>query len=297
MDLFGRKQRKQRIEDLEAQLQQCKEEKQDLERQRDKHKKRFQEAETAKQQAQRELNKAETKIETLQDRLETTDEQTDKTTTQPVSLDEMTHLLETLASMSFPGTDAVTRARTIEDRGEVTLVDPHLIGLRFKTPLPLDPFERRQGTFVLEPLEEQLAARYLVMHVSAGGSGAAIIDDQQLQDHTIVTSDIKANHKKGGYSQKRFENIREQQIDEHIETFIDTTTAIREHGVDQVIITGAPQLRKRISTEITTDAIERGTPVGAIEDTDDLMAAFSGAMQFEHERLDPETIQRILRTD
>lgn len=297
MDLFGRKGLKEQIEELENELASCREDKDELERQRDKHQRRFKDAETEKQEAQRELKKARTKIETLQDRISETDDDEQHTITETVRLDEMDDLRSTVSSLTYGQADAITRARTKDDRGIVTFFDPYLISIRIETPLPVDPLERRQDSFVTSPIDDLISGRYLLLHLSAGGSGAAIIDDHTIKEHTIIDSDIKSDHKKGGYSQKRFEKIRDQQLQEHIDTFIDETEAIRSHGVDDVIVTGSPQPRKQFIQDLDeADTKTRGTPVSKIRDKDDLLDAFNGVMTFEIERVPPDVVQERINT-
>ena len=295
MDLFGRKKLKQRIEELEDELATCQEEKEELQRQRDKYDKRFKEAETAKQEAQRKLKKAETKIETLQDRIGSEKDTETSRTTETHMIAGISDILQTLSSISFNDPVARTRAVNDDGTGAITLADPSLIGIRIHCPLPIDPLDQRQDHFVTGPLEDQIDGRFLIVHLSAGGSGAALIDGREIEDAVTVKADIKSSHKKGGYSQKRFENIRNQQIDEHIETVLSKTETIREHGAEHIIVTGAARMRDRFLEAADLGTVhELGTPVSRVEDDDDLIDAFKKAMQYEIEKLSPEEIATFL---
>lgn len=297
MDLFGRKKLKQRIEELEDELAACRDENEDLQRQRDKYDQRFKEAETAKQEAQRKLKKAETKIETLQDRLGSDDDTETSHTTETHMIAGISDIMHTLSSVSFKDPVARTRAVNTDGAGEITLADPSLIGIRIHCPLPIDPVDQKQDRFVTGPLQEQIDGRFLLFHLSAGGSGAAVIEDRQIDEAVTVKADIKSSHKKGGYSQKRFENIRDQQIDEHIDTVLAETEAIRDHGAEYIIVTGDSRMRDRFLDEVDLGTVhELGTPVSRIEDDADLLDAFKKAMQYDIEQLSPEEIASFLET-
>jgi hypothetical protein len=75
-----------------------------------------------------------------------------------------------------------------------------------------------------------------------------------------VESSVKEKHSKGGWSQKRFERLREEDIRNHAETVIDRISDLKiKYGtiVKFAVLTGDANLLKQISAAIDLPIVER----------------------------------------
>lgn len=81
-----------------------------------------------------------------------------------------------------------------------------------------------------------------------------------------VKSNVKGKHSKGGFSQSRFEESREKQIDEHVENCRDVLENVSDNASDTILV-GSRQIISRFEDEVdyiaTSDA--RGDPGSALE--------------------------------
>jgi hypothetical protein len=75
-----------------------------------------------------------------------------------------------------------------------------------------------------------------------------------------VESQVKEKHSKGGWSQKRFERLREEDIKNHVETVIQRLLDLKikySTVVKFAVMTGDTNLLKQISTAIDLPKVER----------------------------------------
>jgi len=157
-------------------------------------------------------------------------------------------------------------------------MDPWLVSVAFQTPLPLEDGTWTASRFNVDPVVEQLTDRYLFIHVTAGGSGIAVIDDGEVVRSRCINADIKAEHTKGGYSQKRFERIRDQQLQEHIRSVVPELGTFDDAAYATALLTGPEELRNRFEDRADIDAVVVSSEVGQVRDDDDLERSFDSAM-------------------
>jgi hypothetical protein len=75
-----------------------------------------------------------------------------------------------------------------------------------------------------------------------------------------VESSVKEKHSKGGWSQKRFERLREEDIRNHVETVIEKISNLKiKYGaiVKFAVMAGDANLLKQISATIDLPIVER----------------------------------------
>lgn len=281
MDLFGREtqeeleQLRERFEERTRELEELRDEHEQLQERFEQNKERLTEARRDKQEAEAEVNRLEDRIEALEDRTrDDTPDTADAGTTRSVGRERSLHLLNVLDGIDHPSASAETSI----DAEEARFTDPWLISVAFQAPLPLEPEERTASRFHVDPVVEQLRDRYLFIHVTAGGSGIAVIEDGAVLRSRCIDADIKAEHTKGGYSQKRFERIREQQVQEHIGAVAPELEAFSDAAYATALLAGPQEMRKRFIDETDLDVITVSSEVGQVRDEDDLERSFDSAM-------------------
>jgi hypothetical protein len=73
--------------------------------------------------------------------------------------------------------------------------------------------ERR---FDLEPLKNNLkSGKTLVVNAHAGETFIGIVEDDSFIEHNVIRSSVMGKHSKGGWSQKRFQSLVEEDIKHH----------------------------------------------------------------------------------
>ncbi|GFO96529.1 hypothetical protein ig2599ANME_0718 [groundwater metagenome] len=73
--------------------------------------------------------------------------------------------------------------------------------------------ERR---FDMEPLKNSLKSdKTLVVNAHAGETFIGILEDDAFVEHEVIRSSVMGKHKKGGWSQKRFQSLVEEDIKHH----------------------------------------------------------------------------------
>ncbi|MDY6770628.1 MAG: Vms1/Ankzf1 family peptidyl-tRNA hydrolase [Candidatus Nanohaloarchaea archaeon] len=297
MDLFGRKELKQRIEELEEELEEreasFQEERQRLQERLESKSEQAREAAAAKQEAEQKVNRLQDRVRSLKDRLESStadsEKHQDEKTLTLAQARELTANLERLtynSSKAFTGYARPEESPTSSSNGDITVIDPYLISHALLPPVPIKETAAYQADgFALERLQEIMSARYGLIHLSAGGSGVAIVEDGEVEDSIIVDADVKAQHKKGGYSQSRFERRRDEQIQEHLDTLMDAAGELLDSGFAQLFAAGNATMIETMSEEHDTDFERLRSGVGKVTDTDDLQQSFNEGFRFQLVRL------------
>jgi hypothetical protein len=104
--------------------------------------------------------------------------------------------------------------------------------------------------------------------VRADVCAVGVYEDGDRTDFEGFESSIKSEHSKGGFSQSRFERIRNEQIDDHLadaEELI--TTMIDNADPDRVILTGEEAIIGELAglADHTASTDAGGDPTDAIE--------------------------------
>lgn len=152
--------------------------------------------------------------------------------------------------------------RTLLDRlepetGLVLFYDLHcMICEAIAPPFPItSPSWELGHSFEVSLLEEILSKDYrlLVLVLHAGESFIGFAPDAQVFDtEELIRSSVKEKHSKGGFSQRRFERLREEDIAHHVDKVLEALAKVLEENklIDCVILSGDFQLigeiRKRL---------------------------------------------------
>jgi Actinobacteria/chloroflexi VLRF1 release factor len=280
LDLF----KKEEIKSLKARISQLQEENTKLflrfEKRDDKAKKTI----ATKQDVDRELNEAINKISSLQNEMQILKKETSTELkfrfSENISrnrFDEMIFLLGGIQSkLSTLITIYLAKDATSADAAQdiVTLIDSsslHLIE-KIESPtgkiifydtnriinfviIPVFPILRSEfflnRQFNLEPLEKNLEYdRILVLNTHAGETFIGIAEAGTFLEHEVVRSSVMGKHKQGGWSQKRFQALVEEDIKHHSDKVrAQLDPMIAKHTDIQYIIAGGDGKLIKMITE------------------------------------------------
>ncbi len=107
-----------------------------------------------------------------------------------------------------------------------------------------------QNNFETAPLEESLnsSCRLLVLVLHSGESFIGFAPDARVFDtEEFIKSSVKEKHSKGGFSQRRFERLREEDIAHHMDKVFEALDKVLEENspIDCVILNGdTPLIRE-----------------------------------------------------
>jgi len=165
--------------------------------------------------------------------------------------------------------------RTLLDRlesetGVVLFYDFHrMICEAIAPPLPIaSPTWQLGDNFEVALLEESLSKDYriLILILHAGESFIGFTPDARVFDiRELIRSSVKEKHSKGGFSQRRFERLRVEDIAHHVDKVVEALDRVLEENrsIDFVILSGDFQLigeiRKRLPLNL--EVIEKPSDI------------------------------------
>jgi hypothetical protein len=244
VDLFGKKKLEDRILELQASLAKLEGEREDLLRTLEKRDEKIRRLSSANQEANLALKAAEKQASALSASspgAETPVERFEEQKLRPkkLRLREMDLFFERLKACRSPRDDLLTAycpgpfsedaavpsqikkaMITVKSRrGTMILHSPQLFSMILVPPFPIEvSLMREAATFYLEPLNEMMDAAVLVVSVHAGDTFLGVaLSRECFEAEEIVESGVMGKHSKGGWSQKRFERLREEDIKGHID--------------------------------------------------------------------------------
>ncbi|MFB6105080.1 MAG: Vms1/Ankzf1 family peptidyl-tRNA hydrolase [Halobacteriaceae archaeon] len=282
--LLGRKELKEQIAELQA-------ERDSLEEQLAAEQRRRRDAVSDRQDAEERVNRLEDRIAELQDRVDRLDTDDDTTlpsgTSEPLRGTRLTTVLDRLESVDAPPEGAITAALTdtvpapIEDvLGDRTpllarsapclacIDDAGLVRVALEPPVQPPDFCERGAGFALDRSWFEPTDRFGLALVRSDVFAVGVYEGRDRVDVRGFQTDVKSNHSKGGFSQGRFERIREGQIADHLDRAHD---AIDEVDVDRLFVVG--------TAEHLEEFADRATATAAVDATGDPEAALEDAFQ------------------
>lgn len=278
-DLLGRTALKQRIAALEDEID-------DLEARLDAEDRRRKEAVTAKQEAERDVNRLESKIAELEDRLEGDGDDAERRSfrvatvlrreaTEDVRalLDSVEAAPESLRTVVLPpgGTppdDLPARLRAAVQRidaetGVVAVADDAgVIEACLVPPIDVaDTVDVRSDRFHVPERLFVPPERYVLAVVRSDGFAAARYVDGAREATAFHRSDVKSQHSKGGFSQGRFERIRDEQIRQHLDASYGELRKLLDDGEpDRIAVVGDRGVANDLAEEVDADCpVQVGT--------------------------------------
>jgi len=154
--------------------------------------------------------------------------------------------------------------RASSDRGVAIFSDPHLFTLALVPPFPLKKDEATwAGSFRTGPLREMLETPVLVVAAHAGETVLGVaLGGEGFAEHAVVRSTVKEKHTKGGWSQKRFERLREEDIRQHADLVKERLPRLLESYRSipaYAVVSGDPTLVKLIAPALDFPVLEAKT--------------------------------------
>lgn len=161
--------------------------------------------------------------------------------------------------------------RSGSDRGVAVFSDPLIFTIGLVPPFPIKKdVTAFASSFRTGPLREMLEIPVLAVAAHAGETllGLALGREGFLQ-HAVVKSTVKEKHTKGGWSQKRFERLREEDIRQHADLVAERLESLLEGRRSipaYAVVSGDPALVKMIAPAIDLPILE--AKIGRIDRKD-----------------------------
>ncbi len=262
LDLF----RKEEIRNLKEKIAELEEDNRKLSLQLEKRDEKTKKAVTTKQEAEREINEAQKRISTLEGELEKLKGETKSELSFRFSVnftgnrfEDVLFLLDSMRSkLSTLITIYLAKDRTLENipkdvfdlmesssishiekinssTGKVIFYDADNI-VRLVV-LPVFPIQDTEYVldrrFKTGPLKDSIhVEKILVINAHAGETFIGIMETGDFIEHDLIRSSVMGKHSKGGWSQKRFQSLVEEDIKHHADKVRDALCPIIEKNRD-----------------------------------------------------------------
>jgi peptide subunit release factor 1 (eRF1) len=279
-ELLGRAELKDRIEELE-------EEKDHLRRRAEAEEERRSAAAAKRQEAEERVNRLEDRITELEDRVERAGGEQPDLDFRGVErlsgrrLDEILARLDSVetdaegALTAMVADDAVPEA-VRETFGEHTALvrraspclvvadDAGLVSAGLTPAVEPDPFAEWSDGFELDEAWLRPTGRFGFAVVRSDLFAYGAYEGRELLDSEGFTSDVKEQHSKGGFSQQRFERLRDEQIDEHLD---ECAKRLDARDPDRLFVVGERTVlgRFRDRADVTATVDATGDPADALD--------------------------------
>ncbi|MFB9824817.1 Vms1/Ankzf1 family peptidyl-tRNA hydrolase [Halobaculum roseum] len=286
--LLGRRRLKERIAELEG-------ERDDAVAHMEAEEERRAEAARKRQEAEKRVNELETRITELEDRLERAEQREadadasvdfrDIETLRPDRRDEVLSRLRSVetgpegALSAFVADDgdvpdAVSAAlgdrASLARRAAPTLVyvdDAGLVSCALAPALDPEPFCEWSAGFRVEEGWFRPTGRFAFGLARSDTFAVGVYEGDERVDLETVRTDVMDEHDKGGFSQARYERLREEQIDEHLEECEAALSALPA-DLNRVVLVGESGIVKRLAehADHTAGSDATGKPEAALEE-------------------------------
>lgn len=287
MDLFGKKKLEERILELEADLARLEGEKKDLMRTLDKRDERIRKLSAAIQEANLALKAAEQRASSRaspaseeEARGESPEDQKPKA--RRLGFRDMDFLLEKLHAIRSPREDLLvayypgpipedpaipqplkrTAAAINSRRGGIILHCPQLFSLLLIPPFPIKESQSHEGgKFSLNTIREMMEEPVLLVSAHAGDTFLGVsFCRNKFEAEELVQSSVMGRHSKGGWSQKRFERLREEDVKAHVDLVIEKLEAMLgryKPVLHYAVLSGEESLVRQIASFVDLPLVER----------------------------------------
>ena len=250
--LLGRKSLKERVAELE-------DEKRHLERQLEAEAERRSEAATARQRAEERENRLTDRITELEDRVErlqSTDSADANRAVEPLHGARVREILDRLTSFETGREGVFTaylpaesdipdkvrdafaeRTSAVSQAAPCLAVtdDTGMVSACLSVPVPPEPFAEWDDHVTIERSWFEPTGRHAVALVRSDLFALGEYNGDERTAFHGFDSELKSQHSKGGFSQSRFERLRDQQIATHVER---CRAAIEEAEPERLYVVG-----------------------------------------------------------
>jgi peptide subunit release factor 1 (eRF1) len=281
-NLLGKTELKERIAKLE-------DEKEHLERQLEAEQERRAEASTAKQEAEERINRLEDRIADLEGQLEQaeSDEDLSFRYREDVAGDRRDAVLDRLRSFETDPEGVLTAyvddddlpapvVKALGDRTPlvrraapclVTADDAGVLATALDPPVPPGPFCEWDDSIAVERAWFVPQGRYALALVRADLFAVGVYEGIERVDFSGFESEVKSKHSKGGYSQARFDRLRDEQVQDHLDDCAMVIRTLRS-DVDRLFLVGDRKAIEELdeSADATAAVDATGEPEEALGD-------------------------------
>ncbi|HPO87873.1 MAG TPA: Vms1/Ankzf1 family peptidyl-tRNA hydrolase, partial [Methanothrix sp.] len=264
-----KKRYQERIAELERMLQDLTLEKEELERALQKREERLKRITSAYQEARRALKEAELRQRGSSEI--SSDETPEAPGVERLSSRAVKRLLRRLDNIESAEEDILSEYRKpgeslenapetglprslktlASERGMSLLSLPDVFTLIIVPPLPFGSESMTRGRrFELSPIQEIMETPVLLVSAHAGESMIMVtLGADHIESFEVVRTPVKEKHSKGGWSQRRFERLREEDIRRHGEHLRERVEKAAERYaplVKYVALSGEPELIRHL---------------------------------------------------
>jgi hypothetical protein len=284
VDLFGKKKLDDRILELQAALAKLDGEKEELLRTLEKRDEKMRKLSSANQEANLALKAAEQKVAALTTPAQAAPEwcEEQKPKARKLSLREMDLLMERLKACRSPKDDLLVAfypgpvpeddalpsqikkaaAAIKSQRGGIILHSPQLFSLQLIPPFPISESYSREGSaFALDLMRDMMDTPVLVVSAHAGETFLGVaLGREGFEAEELVESSVMGKHSKGGWSQKRFERLREEDIKSHLDMVQEKLAEMMgkyKTLLKYAVLSGEESLIHQIASSIDLPVVER----------------------------------------
>jgi hypothetical protein len=279
--------RRQKIEELEKQLEEMQNKLEKKEEEKEKFKNRFEAEKERKAELATQKQEAEEKLNKMQDdgseENSLNEESSEKShSSDEISVEKVKAILEKLKAMKSPKEDFVSiycpgnlsdlpdvkglkntvrreEYEFISDEGFVAFIDPDLIKVKLNSRDFSSPKWETSREFRTQELSEFISKEKKWAVISAGSSTIVKEADGEILEREEIESRVDRKQKKGGFSQGRFERKRDEQIEEHLDEAEDKIS-------EETLLLGEKRLCKKLP----------GNFLGGFDDSRGLVSALYG---------------------
>lgn len=288
--ILGREKLKDEIEDLKRRISQLEDEKADLNDRIDEIESKKKEAITEKQEAYREKNKMQDKVVQLEDKIDKIESQRDdniesEQVINTFQMREIEGLVRALKNVKYKNRSARTvsilEKKDLMDKlsstdinvsgidmKDLVLIDDYgIIRCSLELPIPYNNIDHKEKTFTIQ--EEKFLPNddYYFGVLRSDTFAIGRYEKWSRVGIRSVKSRVGENHSKGGFSQSRFENLRDEQIDKHIDEVRDTIKDFCDKDL-RIIIVGEDRILDRVDdlANHTDTSDATGSPTDSLEE-------------------------------
>ena len=147
-------------------------------------------------------------------------------------------------------------------RGGIILHCPQLFSLLLIPPFPIKESHSHEGAgFSLDPIREMMEEPVLLVSAHAGDTFLGVsLSRDKFEAEELVQSSVMGKHSKGGWSQKRFERLREEDVKAHVDLVTEKLQAMLgryKPVLHYAVISGEESLVRQIASSIDLPLVER----------------------------------------
>lgn len=312
VDLFGKKKLEERVIELEEALAAREQEKEELARTLEKREEKIKRLASANQEANLALKAMEQKAALRAAPTSDIEKKDESMTGLPEAWTpdrrEFDILLQRLKAVRSPREDLLVAAfpdsvpegaglpakiwesalAVKSSRGRIIIHSPQLFALQLIPPFPINESASWEGgSFQLGSIEEMLDTPVLVVSAHAGSTFLGVaMSPGAFEVKEMVESQVKGKHSKGGWSQKRFERLREEDIKNHIDAVLESLARLEaRYGsiAKYAVLGGEESLMRQIKTSIHLPLVERKMERHDEKDIDSLLDEVYGFVCYRME--------------